>query len=109
MNNILAANMIHTIPDSFVVTITSFLVIDIFVFIAAFIMGVLAFVSNKSRIYNTHSSFAIASMVCVVFLSYVHQIYLLAFIVRIMFYVYIRYMISLLHTILLQPVQVLGP
>ena len=103
--NILTANQVYEIPDFFVLTVNTFLSVDIVIFTSVFITGMISYRTNKSNIFNTHSVLAIFSMVCVIFLSYVHQIYLLAFIIRILFYVYIRYMISLLHSILLQPIS----
>ena len=42
-------------------------------------------------------------IITVLFLCYIHQIYLLTFIARICYYIYMRYVISILHTILLMP------
>ena len=104
ITTILTANRVYDIPDGFILFINTLLMMDILIFMVMFMTGLFSLISNKSRLFNYHSMLSIVSMVCVILLSYVHQVYLLAFIVRIMFYIYVRYMVSLLHTILLMPI-----
>lgn len=75
--------------------------VDILIYLVLWILGLLSYWSNKSTMFNAHSVFWVLTIITVVFLSYIHQIFLLAFLARIAFYVYVRYVISLLHTILL--------
>jgi hypothetical protein len=77
--------------------------IDIMVYGVQSLFGVLAYFTNKSSLFNIHSMMTVGSIVTVIFLSYIHQIFLGAFLFRIVYYVYVRYVISLLHTILLLP------
>lgn len=86
--------------DTFLQVIFS---IDIFLYILLGITGFAAYHTNKSRLLSLHSTVSVASIIAVVFLSYIHEVFLGAFLARIIFYVYVRFVISLLHTILLMP------
>ena len=80
-----------------------FLTVDMIVYLSVAGTGLVSYITNKSRYFNAHSYLCVGEIIVVVFLSYIHQIFLGAFLVRIIYYVYVRFVISLLHTILLIP------
>ena len=117
VNTIFQISKIYYIPYQLMLIIYMIIYLDLFLSMIVFITGLFSLCTSKSKLLNTHSLLAIVSMILVILrdiiwycimailLWYVHQIYFLAFIIRIMLYVYARYMVSLLHSILLLPIQ----
>lgn len=93
----------ENVPSFLSTFLEVFLAIDMIVYLVMFFSGCSSFFTNKSGHFNFHSYMWVSQIIVVVFLSYIHQIYLIVFLIRIVFYIYVRYVISLLHTILLIP------
>ena len=77
--------------------------IDGFFFSLVFFLSTIVYCIPKARIFSILSLISVVSIISTLFLCYVHVIYLLTFIVRILYYVYLRYVVSILYTILLLP------
>ena len=83
--------------------ILSSLIVDLFIFTLWFLIWWFLYCYPKAKGFRIVSILAVISTVSVLFCCYIHQLYLLTFIWRILYYVYVRYVISILHTVLLMP------
>ena len=99
----LQLTVINKVPHFFVVFLEICMTIDVIIYLTVLILGFLSIITNKSNVYGWLSIFGVIEIFSAILLWYIHQLYLIAFIGRTIFYVYTRYIISLLHSILLMP------
>jgi hypothetical protein len=103
LENIIEINNRKEVPKFFIVFLEIGLTIDIVAYISVFICGVMSLFTNKSRIFNMLSTLCVFEIFSSIMLCYIHQLFLIAFLLRTVFYVYTRFLISMLHTLLLMP------
>lgn len=103
INNDLLRGVERSVPPFLSAFLEVILSVDMLVYMAMGVSGLVAYKTNKSRHFNIHSYLCVGEIIVVIFMSYIHQIFLLAFFIRIVFYVFVRFLISMLHTILLIP------
>ena len=101
--NIIAINGSDKAPKFFYIFLQVSLTIDVVVHSMVLFTGLLCFITNKSKIFHYHSFICVTAFFTSILLWYIHQLFLVAFLLRTLFYIYVRYVISLLNTILLMP------
>lgn len=77
---------------------------DLFVMILVLMSGLIAQYSLKTNIYKLHSIWLISSILSIIPLSYLSEIYLIVFTSRMICYIYCRYIISIIYNSLVYPI-----
>lgn len=77
---------------------------DSFVMLLVLISGLVAQYTLKTNIYKLHSICLVSSILSIIPLSYLSEVYLIVFTSRMMCYIYCRYIISIIYNSLVYPI-----
>ena len=77
---------------------------DSFIMIMVLVSGLAAQYTIKTNIYKIHSIWLVGSILTIIPLSYLSEVYLIVFTSRMLCYIYCRYLISIIYNSLVYPI-----
>jgi len=105
LENIIEINGEKDVPGFFIIFLKVSLCLDLFAYWSVFIFAVFSLYTDKVKYFSILSTLWVFQVFSAVMLCYIHQLYLAAFLLRTVFYIYTRLVISHLHTLLLMPID----